>query len=571
MKESISKKNWGQYFTPRNIIDAIVEISDIEKLPEGAEICDCACGVGGFILEPMKIKADGVNFYYQVKGNDIISRYNFYGFDKGFEKEEQLTIILAKANMLIFVSELLRNNPTISHEFSSLFNATFKLLSKTILGTLAITEKDKYDLIFTNPPYVTAGSSNYKDAIKNDSTLREFYKINAIGVEGLFLEWIIRSLKPSAKAFVIIPDGILNRPNDERLRAFIKDECIIDGIISLPSNAFYTTPKKTYILAITKKSGKSEIERKGQTQTEPVFTYLISNIGETLDVNRFPILENDLTEMVSLFNQFKGAKRSFEPIGKNRCKIQPIELFIPKERWSVDRWWSKDERVELGIEEKAIILTLNEFKEQVQDISEKMKELQSIEMALPKNVITKPVGEIFDFTQKMNKTSFTKAFVNKNKGDIPVYSASKNPDEVGYGYVRDNIRGVQYFEDILTWNVDGSVGKAFFRKGRFTLSEKVFPLILLDEWKGLLDHEYLKYVLEKKAIELGFTFTNKAGKARLKDIIIEIPISENGQIDLRKQQEIANEHKRLDSIKKQLSESLEEVFGVEIDFQEVKA
>ncbi len=571
MKESISKKNWGQYFTPRNIVDAVIEISDIEKLPEGAEICDCACGVGGFILEPMRVKADGVNFYYQVKGDDIKSRYNFHGFDKGFEKEEQLTIILAKANMLIFVSELLKNNPTISHEFSRLFNSTFKLLSKTILGTLAQTEKDRYDLIFTNPPYVTSGSSNYKDAIKNDSTLKEFYKINAIGVEGLFLEWIIRSLKPSAKAFVIIPDGILNRPKDERLRAFIKDECIIDGIISLPSNAFYTTPKKTYILAITKKSGKSEIERKEQIQTEPVFTYLASNIGETLDVNRFPIPENDLTEMVSLFNQFKGAKSSFEPIGKNRCKIQPIDLFIPKERWSVDRWWSKDERVELGVEEKTIILTLDEFKEKVQDTSEKMKELLSIEMALPKNVITKTAGEIFDFTQKMNKTSFTKAFVNKNKGDIPVYSASKNPDEVGYGYVRDNIEGVQYFEDILTWNVDGSVGKAFFRRGRFTLSEKVFPLILLDEWKGLLDHDYLKVVLEKRAIEAGFTFTNKAGKIYLKDIVIEIPVDETGQVDLKKQQEIANEHKRLDLIKKQLSENLEDIFGVEIDFQEVKA
>ena len=151
----------------------------------------------------------------------------------------------------------MKENSTISEKFAEVFNSTFKLLSGSILGTLSLTEKDKYDLILTNPPYVTSGSSNYKEAIKSDSRLSEFYKINAMGVEGLFMEWIIKSLKPSKKAFVIIPDGILNRQNDSKLRKFIREECIIDAIMSLPINAFYTTPKKTYILAITKKQGKN--------------------------------------------------------------------------------------------------------------------------------------------------------------------------------------------------------------------------------------------------------------------------------------------------------------------------
>ncbi|MCX5633670.1 MAG: N-6 DNA methylase [Phycisphaerae bacterium] len=382
MKESISKKNWGQFFTPRNIIDAIIEISDIDKLEDNSEICDPACGVGGFILEPMRVKENGVNFYYKMIGNKIIPKYKFYGFDKGFEKEEQLTIILAKANMLIFISELLKKNPTMSDEFSNMFNSTFKLLSNTILGTLKKLDKDRYDLILTNPPYVTSGSSNYKEAIKNDADLRKFYRVNGMGVESLFLEWIIRSLKPSKKAFVIIPDGILNRQNDNRLRNFIKEDCIIDGIISLPINAFYTTPKKTYILCITKKPERSEIERKEHKQKEPVFTYLVSNIGETLDVNRFPIPENNnLIEMVSLFNQFKGSKTSFKSTYP-RCKIQPIDKFNPDEHWSVDRWWSTEERVELGIEEEETVLTLVEFKEKFDDtiktIEELNKELKKI-------------------------------------------------------------------------------------------------------------------------------------------------------------------------------------------------
>ena len=349
------------------------EISDIDKLPEGSKVCDPASGVGGFILEPIKVrKTNGLNFYYKVD-DEVKSRYEFHGFDKGFDREEQLTIILAKANMLIFLSDLLKKNPEMCEKFSELFNKTFKLIRNTILGTLNLTEKDTYDLILTNPPYVTSGSSNYKDAIKKDSRLSNFYKINAIGVEGLFLEWIIRSLKPSRKAFVIIPDGILNRGNDSKLRSFIKKECVIDGIISLPINSFYTTPKKTYILAITKKSGKTEIEREKEEQTSPVFTYLVSKIGESLDVNRIPEKENDLDEMISLFNQFKGAKESFKN-DSLRVKIQPIEKFNPEESWAVDRWWNTEEKKELNIENEEEVLSVEEFKEKINEFRKQLDE-----------------------------------------------------------------------------------------------------------------------------------------------------------------------------------------------------
>ena len=195
-----------------------------------------------------------------------------------------------------------------------------------------------------------------------------------MGVEGLFLEWIVRSLKPGRKAFIIIPDGILNRGNDKRLRQFILEECIIDGIISLPINAFYTTPKKTYILAITKKSEKSDIERKEINQSDPIFTYIVSNIGETLDVNRFPIQENDLVEAVSLFNQFKGAKKSFKS-NSPRCKIQHISKFNPEEHWSVDRWWNNDEKIFLGIQEEEVLLTLDEFKDKLEEATKVIYEL----------------------------------------------------------------------------------------------------------------------------------------------------------------------------------------------------
>jgi len=377
MKENISKKNLGQFFTPRNIIDAMVEISDIDHLDEGSRICDPACGVGGFILEPIKVKEKGLNFYYTLKNGKIVPKYKFKGYDKGFENEEQLAIILAKANMLIFLSELLKDNPTISKEFADLFNSTFKLVTDTILGTLKRVDEAPYDLILTNPPYVMSGSSNYKDAIKNDGKLREFYKVNGSGVESLFLEWIIRKIKPDRRAIVIIPQGILSRTNGDKLRKFILDECILDGIISLPVNSFYTTPTKTYILAVTKKSAHTEDERKASVQKTPVFTYLVSNIGETLDINRFPIEDNDLIEMSQLFKQFRVSKDYFKSTS-DRCKIQNIEKFSPDGFWLVDRWWSQEEKISLGVEEEESVISLSEFKERVGEIQETLKELNEI-------------------------------------------------------------------------------------------------------------------------------------------------------------------------------------------------
>ena len=375
MKQNVSTKNWGRYFTPRNVIDSMIEMSDIDKLPEGSHVCDPACGVGGFILEPMKVK-NNINFYYSIENDKIIPRLNFHGFDKGFEKDEQLIIILAKANMLIFLSELLKTNSELIKEFSNIFNSTFKLTTKSIMGTLENIERNKYDLILTNPPYVTSGSSNYKESIKEDSKLQDFYKINAMGVESLFIEWIIRSLKPSKKAFVVIPDGILNRTTNSGsvLRQFIKEQCIIDGIISLPTNTFYTTPKKTYILAITKKPEKTDEERKKNVQIESVFTYIVSHVGETLDVRRFKTDKNDLKEMVSLFKQFVATKKDFVTTNL-RCKIFEIDTFRPTAMWSVDRWWSNDEKLELGIKNEEIILTINEFIQKTKDVKSKISDL----------------------------------------------------------------------------------------------------------------------------------------------------------------------------------------------------
>ena len=119
-----------------------------------------------------------------------------------------------------------------------------------------------------------SGSSNLKEEIAKQSELRDYFSISAMGIEGLFMEWIVRALKPGGKAFIVVPDGIMNRSNDKKLRNFILDECIIDAVISLPLNTFFTTNKKTYILALTKKQavkiGGVESKIKQTTPVSPI-------------------------------------------------------------------------------------------------------------------------------------------------------------------------------------------------------------------------------------------------------------------------------------------------------------
>jgi len=362
LKESISKKNWGQFFTPISVVRAINEMAEGE-LKEGMSICDPACGVGKFPLEFIK---ENLKNLFKVENGKINKKVKIIGFDKGFDKDEQKTIILAKANMLIYFCELIKENPDYTKQFANLFNESFILKTNSILGTLSEPIENEYDLILTNPPYVTSGTSNLKEEIAKSHTLKKYYKINAMGVEGLFMEWIVRALRPSGKAFVVVPDGIFNRQNDKNLRQFILDNCFINAIISLPLKTFFTTPKKTYILAITKKNNISEV------QTDPVFTYLCSEIGESRDVNRFEIEENDLKEAVEMFKSFKGNKKGFSKLNTDkRCKVQLIDIFINgiEKDWIIDKHWSEKEKMELRIVDANNSLTIHEFSELLTELS----------------------------------------------------------------------------------------------------------------------------------------------------------------------------------------------------------
>ena len=563
LKESISKKNWGQFFTPLKVVRAIVEMAK-DEIKEDTKICDPACGVGKFLLEPIITKLDR---FYEIKNGKLTSKITIHGFDKGFDKDEQKTIILAKANMLIYFSDLIKDNPTITTEFSDLFNDSFLLQTNSILGTLSAPANEQYDLILTNPPYVTSGSSNLKEEIKKDGELVNYFKVNAMGVEGLFMEWIIRALKPNGKAFVVVPDGIFNRQNDKNLRQFITDECFIDGIISLPLNTFFTTNKKTYILCFTKKTDNKEIQK------TPIFTYLVSEIGESRDVYRFNIEQDDLSEAVTLYSFFKGNKTSFEKINTDkRCKIFPFSKFQTtiEQSWIIDKWWSEEEKIELGISEKKEKIGLLEFSTMIEDIALSIKgfqeEIQELSEKKKSNLKTEiyKVKDLFDIDR--GKSKYTKKYGDKNKGNYPVYSASNNAPLTF-------INTFDFGGKFLTWATNGFAGYIMLIDGKFSINA---DRGLLKPKHENINIQYIKTVLEPKLRELAKGRKGEKGEdeftkvypSMIENVEIEMFVDENGQFDIEKQNEIAEKHEYITELKAKIENYKKHIEELNIEISE---
>jgi len=543
LKESISKKNWGQFFTPIKVIRAIEQIAK-DEIKEGAKICDPACGVGKFLLEPIKSKLDK---FYTVSGNKVIPKITIRGFDKGFDKDEQKTIILAKANMLIYFSEIIKDYPNHTKEFGKIFNDSFTLKTNSILGTLREPTQNEYDLILTNPPYVTSGSSNLKEEISKDEELKKYYKINAIGVEGLFMEWIIRALKPNGKAFVVVPDGIFNRQNDKNLRAFIKEECFIDGIISLPLNTFFTTNKKTYILCLTKKNSNKDIQK------EPVFTYLVSEIGESRDINRFEIEQNDLDEAVTLFNFFKGNKKSFKKFNQDpRCKIFDIDAFEADSYWSVDRWWTQEEKIELGIEEKNKAISIEEYSAFVSDISDTLGGFSIMlkEVSEKKNSLNKFKNIFLSDNQYfqlfIGKRVTKKELQNINNAFIPIYSANVFKP-MGY-HNSSNIEDFNFNKVI--WGIDGNFEFNTIEHGvPFRTTDHCGTINILND--NILP-KYLMSELESKKHLYGFDRGLRASLKNMKNIEITLPILDDGSFNIEYQEDRIKKFNVVNDLKSQI-------------------
>lgn len=175
------------------------------------------------------------------------------------------------------------------------------------------------------------------------------------------------------------------------------------------------------------------------------------------------------------------------------------------------------------------------------------------------------IGDLFDFPETNSK--ITKDFCNRNKGEIPVYASSKDETST-LGYIPDNLKGVKYYENCLSWNRNGSVGYVFIRNHRFSTNEDHRAMLIKKEYRNKLDRLYLKFEIEKKLLLNGFSFLNKCGVVKIKSVLIEIPLGRKGKFDILKQKELARKYRKIQELKKNLESMHKEISNIKVNLGE---
>jgi type I restriction enzyme M protein len=227
----------GQFFTPREVIRAVVKV----VAPKAGEtVYDPGCGTGGFLAQAYdfmydKLRADG---RADAETLDTLKRHTFWGREK-----ENLVYPVALANLVLHGID----QPNIWHGNTLTLNETY--------GGLFENAPPAYDVILTNPPF---GGKEGEDA-----QTRFAYKTSATQV--LFLQLILDSLRNGGRAGVVLDEGLLFKTNEAayvQTKRKLVEECNLWCVVSLPAGVFSgagSQAVKTDILFFTKGEPTKEI------------------------------------------------------------------------------------------------------------------------------------------------------------------------------------------------------------------------------------------------------------------------------------------------------------------------
>ncbi len=171
------------------------------------------------------------------------------------------------------------------------------------------------------------------------------------------------------------------------------------------------------------------------------------------------------------------------------------------------------------------------------------------------------IGKLFEFPSTNSK--ITKEYCKSNSGDIPVYASSKNEAST-IGKIKDNIKGVKYYFNCLSWNRNGSVGYVFIRDHRFATNEDHRAMVISSKYEDKLDKLYLKYEIEKQLLLNGFSFLNKCGVDKIKKVEIKIPVDSDNNFDLSSQKDIARKHEDLKKLRSNMAAIYEDISNVKV-------
>ncbi len=244
------KGDFGQYFTPREIIQFAVEM-----LQPGADdmTLDPACGSGGFLLYAMDYVRHDAAKAFEDDENAQYRHWHDYAKDRlfGIEINDEISRV-AKMNMILHDD---------GHTNIVCFDALGKL--SAIKQENQKVKEGCFDLILTNPPfgamvkeaekgkvymegwellqYIGKGSTDGGDAGEGDfkKGKKDVKKRTSIKTEILFCERVWRFLKPgTGRAAIVLPDGILTNSSLQGVRDWLLQRFQLLAVVSLPQEAF---------------------------------------------------------------------------------------------------------------------------------------------------------------------------------------------------------------------------------------------------------------------------------------------------------------------------------------------
>lgn len=280
----------GQFFTPRTVVDFIVDVLD----PQESEIiCDPCCGSGGFLIKAFeyvranieneihlakeKIKAEYFNDEYEKlpdsekakvdeKVNDLFiklnaelninnpkSRLRELSYDCIFGTDANPRMSrTAKMNMIMHGDGhggvhhndgLLNVNGIFENRFDVIL--TNPPFGSRVEKSLKITEADKYTDLDRIKKYQKRYGEAYDQALGQinnniDKPLLDLYETGKMSslTEVLFIERCLNLLKPGGRMGIVLPEGVLNNTNLQKIRDYVESRAKILLIVSIPQDVF---------------------------------------------------------------------------------------------------------------------------------------------------------------------------------------------------------------------------------------------------------------------------------------------------------------------------------------------
>lgn len=307
------KQEAGQFFTPRNIVKAMVEmLNPTEK----HRVLDPACGSGGFIVmvldhvrkqiaQELYPNLDGpllMAKFNSVEVNERVKEYaenNLFGFDfdPDLKKAARMNMVMAgdgHANVF-HVNSLAYpkwDHPGEIAKIESAINRSLEVMGD-IEDRYHNDARGTFDMIFTNPPF---GAK-----VKVEKDVSERYELSKYSdaPEVLFIEACFDFLKPGGKMAIVLPDGILGNPNMIKVREWILDKFKILASVDLAVEAFLPqVGVQASLLFLEKKTELAKQLAQDSAEDYEVFMAIAEKLGKDRRGNPIYLRDEDGAELL---------------------------------------------------------------------------------------------------------------------------------------------------------------------------------------------------------------------------------------------------------------------------------